>query len=160
MCFGVYICIFTLCFMFIAANTVFATLDIKTRDVPTISSINSLLSQYCKNSHFFANFYVLGGVGGGANCSLCPGCPMGKGRPSAWTEWSHQSLLFLFDQCERILCNIQAWYSVPAFTLSNMASPSWWFPHSKAPKWGELLRQRAWSYNRYSVPGFGFFSQR
>jgi hypothetical protein len=40
-----------------------AALDIKTRDVPTVSSINSLLSQYCKTSHFFANFYVLGGGG-------------------------------------------------------------------------------------------------
>jgi hypothetical protein len=40
-----------------------AALDIKTRDVPTVSSINSLLSQYCKASHIFANFYVLGGGG-------------------------------------------------------------------------------------------------
>jgi hypothetical protein len=41
-----------------------AALDIKTRDVPTVSSINSLLSQYCIASHFcFANLYVpdLGG---------------------------------------------------------------------------------------------------
>jgi hypothetical protein len=30
---------------------------------------------------FFANFYAWRGVG--ANCSLCPGCPMGKGRPWA-----------------------------------------------------------------------------
>jgi hypothetical protein len=40
-----------------------AALDIKTRDVPTVSSVNSLLSQYCKASHFFfANFYVWGGA--------------------------------------------------------------------------------------------------
>jgi hypothetical protein len=59
-----------------------AALDIKTRDVPTVSPINSLLSQYCKASHFFfANFYVLGGGGGGGKCLLCPGCPMGKDRP-------------------------------------------------------------------------------
>jgi hypothetical protein len=60
-----------------------AALDIKTLDVPTVSSINSFLSQYCKASHFFASFYVLvvGGGGVGANCSLCPGCPMGKDRP-------------------------------------------------------------------------------
>jgi hypothetical protein len=50
-----------------------AALDTKTR----ISSINLLLSQYCKASHIFANFYVLGG----ANCSLCPGFPMGTDRP-------------------------------------------------------------------------------
>jgi hypothetical protein len=30
-----------------------ATLDIKTRDVPTVSSINSSLSQYCKTWFFF-----------------------------------------------------------------------------------------------------------
>jgi hypothetical protein len=41
-----------------------AALEIKTRDVPTVSSINSLLSQYCIASHFcFANFYVRGGGG-------------------------------------------------------------------------------------------------
>jgi hypothetical protein len=40
-----------------------AALDIKTRYVPTVSSINSVLSQYCKASHFFANFYVCGGGG-------------------------------------------------------------------------------------------------
>jgi hypothetical protein len=57
-----------------------AALDIKMRDGPTVSSINSLLSQYCKASHFFvvANFYVRGE---GTNCSLCPGWPMGKDRP-------------------------------------------------------------------------------
>jgi hypothetical protein len=38
-----------------------AALDIKTRDVPAISSVNSLLSQYCKASQFCANFYVPGG---------------------------------------------------------------------------------------------------
>jgi hypothetical protein len=64
MSFGVYICIFTLRFMFIAANIIYiAALDHKTRDVPTASSINSLLSQYCKASQFFvvSNFNVLGG---------------------------------------------------------------------------------------------------
>jgi hypothetical protein len=59
-----------------------AALDIKTRDVPTVSSVNSLLSQYCKASHcIFANFYVPRGGGGVANFLLCPGCPMGKDRP-------------------------------------------------------------------------------
>jgi hypothetical protein len=28
--------------------------------------------------HFFCKFLC---IGGGANCSLCPSCPMGKGRP-------------------------------------------------------------------------------
>jgi hypothetical protein len=44
--------------MFIAANIVVAALDIKTRDVPTVSSINSLLSQYCKALHFFWQIFM------------------------------------------------------------------------------------------------------
>jgi hypothetical protein len=62
-----------------------AALDIKTRDVPTVSSINSLLSQYCKASFIFpSNFYVRGG----ANCSFCSGCRMGHGWPCAQhTSW-------------------------------------------------------------------------
>jgi hypothetical protein len=57
MCFGVYALCLLLQILFVAA------LDIKTRKVPTVSSINSLLSQYCKASHyFFGNFYVGGGA--------------------------------------------------------------------------------------------------
>jgi hypothetical protein len=43
--------------MFIAANIV----EIKMRDIPTVISINSLLSQYCKASHFFYKFLCIGG---------------------------------------------------------------------------------------------------
>jgi hypothetical protein len=82
MCFGVYICIiysrYALCLLL--QILLVAALDIKTRDVPTVSSINSLLSQYCKTSHFFLQIFMYGGWGG-ANCLLCPGYPMGKGRP-------------------------------------------------------------------------------
>jgi hypothetical protein len=56
-----------------------AALDIKIRDAPTLSSVNSLLSQYRKASHFFLQIFMYWGVGG--NCLLCPGCPMGKGQP-------------------------------------------------------------------------------
>jgi hypothetical protein len=42
-----------------------AALDIKTRDVPTVSSINLLLSEYCKASNFFCNFLCTGEGGGG-----------------------------------------------------------------------------------------------
>jgi hypothetical protein len=71
-----------------------AALDIKTRDVPTVSSINSLLSQYCKTSlfflfiyfylfilflFFFANFYVL--VGAGATVRFAPVAPWAKTGP-------------------------------------------------------------------------------
>jgi hypothetical protein len=56
-----------------------AALNIKTRDVPTVSSINSLLSPYCKGSHFLcANFYVLGG---GANVRFAPVVPWAKAGP-------------------------------------------------------------------------------
>jgi hypothetical protein len=37
-----------------------AALDLKSRDVPTVSSINSLMSQYLKVSHCLSNFYVEG----------------------------------------------------------------------------------------------------
>jgi hypothetical protein len=57
-----------------------AALDIKTRDVLTVSSINSLLSQDIKVSHFFANLCIEGG-GGAANCSFYTGFPMGKRQP-------------------------------------------------------------------------------
>jgi hypothetical protein len=53
-----------------------AALDIKTRDVPTVSSVNSLLSQYCKASHIFANFYVWGG--GAQTVRFAPVSPWAK----------------------------------------------------------------------------------
>jgi hypothetical protein len=56
-----------------------AALDIKTRDVPTVSSINSLLSRCCKASQFFvANFYV----GGGATVRFAPVVPWAKAGPA------------------------------------------------------------------------------
>jgi hypothetical protein len=51
-----------------------AALDIKTRDVPTVSSINLLLSQYCKASLFLAHFYVFGG-GGAPTVRFAPVAP-------------------------------------------------------------------------------------
>jgi hypothetical protein len=57
MCFGVYICL-------LLQILLVAALDIKTRDVPTVSSTNSLLSQDFKASLFLvAIFYVPGGGG-------------------------------------------------------------------------------------------------
>jgi hypothetical protein len=64
-----------------------SALDIKTRDAPTVSLIISLLSQYCKASLLFANFYVRGG----ANYSLCPGCPMEKRPGPACTQRNTKS---------------------------------------------------------------------
>jgi hypothetical protein len=59
-----------------------AALDIKTRDVPTVSSINSLLSQYFKASHFFfANFY--GRVGGAPTVCFAPVAPWSKTGPAS-----------------------------------------------------------------------------
>jgi hypothetical protein len=64
MCFGVYICIFTLCLMFIAANIVCCRL--RHQDARcTHRSINSLLSQYCKASLFFFFKFLCTRGGGG-----------------------------------------------------------------------------------------------
>jgi hypothetical protein len=59
-----------------------AALDIKTRDVPTVSSINLLLLQYCKASHFFANCYVFWVGGAGApTVRFAPVVPWAKAGP-------------------------------------------------------------------------------
>jgi hypothetical protein len=57
-----------------------AALDMKTRDVPSVRSINSLLLQYCKASLFFLQIFMYLG-GGGRQIFICPGCPMGKDWP-------------------------------------------------------------------------------
>jgi hypothetical protein len=62
MCFGVYICIFTLALCLLLQILFVAALDIKTRDVPTITSINTLLSQYCK-ALYFLQIFMHGGRG-------------------------------------------------------------------------------------------------
>jgi hypothetical protein len=69
-----------LCFMFIAANIVCCRLIHQDAQVPTVSSINSLLSQYCKASHYcFGNFYV----GGGApTVRFAPVVPWAKTGPA------------------------------------------------------------------------------
>jgi hypothetical protein len=59
MCFGVYIYSrYALCLLL--QILLVSALDIKTRDVPTVSSINSLLSQYGKASHFLCKFLCMG----------------------------------------------------------------------------------------------------
>jgi hypothetical protein len=58
-----------------------AALDIKTRDVPTVGSINSLLLHNANlHNSFFANFYVL--VGGGATVRFAPVVPWAKAGPA------------------------------------------------------------------------------
>jgi hypothetical protein len=74
MCFGVHALCLLLQILFVAA------LDIKTRDVPTVSSINSLLSQYCKASLFFCKFLCMGG-GGPPTVRFAPGVPWAKAGP-------------------------------------------------------------------------------
>jgi hypothetical protein len=66
-----------------------AALDIKTRDEPTVSSINSLLSQYCKASKFcFANILCAGVEGGGApTVRFAPVVPWAKTGPAC--EYGH-----------------------------------------------------------------------
>jgi hypothetical protein len=55
-----------------------AALDIKTRDVPTVSSINLLLSQYCKASNFFFAFFY---VRGAQTVRFAPVVPWAKTGP-------------------------------------------------------------------------------
>jgi hypothetical protein len=66
-----------------------AALDIKARDVPTVSSINSLLSQYCKTSlfFFFCKFLCFLGGGGRRQLFALPQLSHGE-RPAllAYTE--------------------------------------------------------------------------
>jgi hypothetical protein len=57
-----------------------AALDIKTRDVPTVSSINSLLSQYCKASFFFKFLWIWGE--GAPTVRLAPVVPWAKTGPA------------------------------------------------------------------------------
>jgi hypothetical protein len=52
-----------------------AALDIKMRDVPSVSSINSLLSQYCKALLFFCFFFANYGVGGAPTVRFAPVVP-------------------------------------------------------------------------------------
>jgi hypothetical protein len=53
-------------------------------------------------SRFVPNLYLPGGVGG-ANCSLCPGCPMGKGRPWLQKIYNQNDLVL---QRKEIISNI------------------------------------------------------
>jgi hypothetical protein len=55
-------------------------LDIKMRDVPTVSSINSCCHNIVKLRIFFANFYVW--VGGGATVSFAPVVLWAKAGPA------------------------------------------------------------------------------
>jgi hypothetical protein len=40
-------------------------------------------------------FLCTGGGGGGPNCSLCPGCPTGKGRPCLYRELTYKFLFYI-----------------------------------------------------------------
>jgi hypothetical protein len=55
-----------------------AALDIKTRDVPSVGSVNSLLSQYCKASHFFLQIFIYGGA---PTVRFAPVVPWAKAGP-------------------------------------------------------------------------------
>jgi hypothetical protein len=56
-----------------------AALDIKTREVPTVSSVNSLLSQYCKAMHFLQIFMCV--CGGGVTVRFAPVVQWAKTGP-------------------------------------------------------------------------------
>jgi hypothetical protein len=57
-----------------------AALDIKTRDAPTVSSINSLLLQYCKIFAFFGQIFMYG-VGEVPTVRFAPAVPWAKAGP-------------------------------------------------------------------------------
>jgi hypothetical protein len=106
MCFGVYICIFTLYFMFIAANIVCCRL--RHQDARwTHHSFNKLVAVTILQSFaFFCEFLC---IGGGANCSLYPGCPMGNRFVFATLEscGSHHHIclrgVIHSESCEKLL---------------------------------------------------------
>jgi hypothetical protein len=71
-----------------------AALDINTRYVPTVSSINSLLSQYCKASHFLAHFYVWGAP----TVRFAPVVPWAKAGPGRLSWRLLLYLIFFYHQ--------------------------------------------------------------
>jgi hypothetical protein len=77
-----------------------STLDIKTRDVPTVSSINSLLSQYCKASHILLQIFV---GGGGGQLLALPRLSHGQ-RPALFCSkaFSYQHLKMCFRRTKKI----------------------------------------------------------
>jgi hypothetical protein len=80
-----------------------ADLDIKTRDVPTVNSINSLLSQYCKASNlFFCNFLCTGRGGGGPpTVRFAPVVPWTKTGPGYSVKHTHT----IRHNCDNIVNN-------------------------------------------------------
>jgi hypothetical protein len=68
--------------MFLLQILLVATLDIKTRDVTTFSSINSLLSQYCKASNVFCKFFGICGGGVPPSVRFAPVVPWAKTGPA------------------------------------------------------------------------------
>jgi hypothetical protein len=73
MCFGVYICIFKLCFMFIAANIVGCRL--RHQDV-------RCTPRYCTASHFFLQIFMYWeGEGGAPTVRFAPVVPWAKTSP-------------------------------------------------------------------------------
>src|SRR5215510_9901230 len=95
MCFGVYILYvysrYSLCLLLQILFV--AKLDIKTHDVPTVSSINSLLSQYCKASLFFLQMFMYRG-GGGPTFPFSPVFPGAK----AGTDSQHSMSSYTLGQ--------------------------------------------------------------
>jgi hypothetical protein len=95
-----------------------AAIDIKTRDVPTVSSINWLLSQYCKASLFFQNFYVPGG--GGGRLFALPRLFHGQ-RPALDTSilCTHHNLVDFRVNSELVLGNVNEWFKNNCLSLNT-----------------------------------------
>jgi hypothetical protein len=74
-----------------------AALDIKTCDVPNVSSINSLLSQYCKASHFFVQIFMYLGWGGPPTVRFAPVVPWAKAGPDCDYKYYLSGINMLLD---------------------------------------------------------------
>jgi hypothetical protein len=96
-----------------------AALDIKTREVPTVSSIKSLLSQYCKASLFFFLQIFISQKGGRAPTVLfAPLVPWAEADPAHITyllfilvrSYRHQTYTFPLEY--RWRCNRPTRYAI------------------------------------------------
>jgi hypothetical protein len=141
MCFGVYICIFTLCFMFIAA------LDIKTRDVPTVSSVNSLLSQYCKASLFFF-FNGVGAKAGPGHHQTCR--RRGCNRPAMSSRLHSLISGSIFSWCGECGMVFGLWGIVSGFYVQELV----WRSVSLLVSLSHILKS---NYNTFLFPLFYIF---
>jgi hypothetical protein len=89
-----------------------AAVDIKTRNVPSVSPVNSLLSQYCKASHFLPIFMY----GGGGTVRFAPVVPWTKAGPDCHSRAVSINLTAKIIAQRVFTCEISLCYSVSQYT--------------------------------------------